>query len=391
MDAALHTTRRIDSPLHAVPAPADAARALTVGAEYRLSETGRKVALLNGGDGRADQQMTLTLPATRLHLVRVSKDGVARLKLRPQYRLNGEQRIVRIKARPIYDHPPTIDELLQDAARNHELERAFFAQQTTAQVTRREANSNWLEETAREFLNDPAKRAIVHPSPTSRRCQVITSRGTVHFDVKRDFGLARQVPLEAFRRYQNDLRIRNGQSAIQREHDQAVHSERQRLMREWVEAHGTVDQRERLAAGMFPDSEWINAVADSTFTPLAHLPIYDAIGPRFFEGFLRQHPGFEAAVVTRSEFRVTTRMLTTATPLQWELMRQVRSAIPNANVLLRERELDWTRNPLAPRHRAVTLLVTTRVGPLKLRREFTVPDNAPAFQMPLKEDECIKA
>ena len=121
MDAALHTTRRIDSPLHAVPAPADAAHALTVGAEYRLSETGRKVALLNGGDGRADQQMTLTLPATRLHLVRVSKDGVARLKLRPQYRLNGEQRIVRIKARPIYDHPPTIDELLQDAARNHEL------------------------------------------------------------------------------------------------------------------------------------------------------------------------------------------------------------------------------------------------------------------------------
>jgi hypothetical protein len=86
-----------------------------------------------------------------------------------------------------------------------------------------------------------------------------------------------------------------------------------------------------------------------------------------------------------------TRMLTTATPFQWEVMRQVRSAIPNANVLLRERELAWTRNPLAPRHRAVTLLVTTRVGPVKLRREFAVPDSAPAFQMPLKEDECIKA
>jgi hypothetical protein len=162
-------------------------------------------------------------------------------------------------------------------------------------------------------------------------------------------------------------------------------------MREWVEVHGTIDQRERLAAGMFPDSEWINAVADSTFSSLAHLPIYDAIGPRFGEGFLRQHPGFERAVVIRSEFCVTTRMLTTATPFQWELMRQVRSSIPNANVLLRERELAWTRNPLAPRHRAVTLLVTTRVGPLKLRREFAVPDSAPTFQMPLKEDECIKA
>jgi hypothetical protein len=57
------------------------------------------------------------------------------------------------------------------------------------------------------------------------------------------------------------------------------------------------------------------------------------------------------------------------------VMRQVRSSIPNANVLLRERELAWARNPLAPRHRAVTLLVTTRVGPLKLRREFAVPDS----------------
>ena len=67
MDAALHTTRRVDSPLHAVPAAADAARSLTVGAEYRLSETGRKVALLNGGDGRADQQMTLTLEQSSRH------------------------------------------------------------------------------------------------------------------------------------------------------------------------------------------------------------------------------------------------------------------------------------------------------------------------------------
>ena len=273
MDAAMPTTRRIDSPLHAVPAPADAARALTVGAEYRLSETGRKASLLNGGDGRADQQVTLTLPATRLHLVRVSKDGVARLKLRPQ---------LQIKRRAT-DRQNQGEADLRPSANDRRVAPGRCSQPRIGKGVLRPARpqhrslaarriSNWLEETAREFLNDPARRAIVHPSPTSRRCQVITSRGTVHFDVKHDFGLARQVPLEAFRRYQNDLRIRNGQSAIQREHDQAVHSERQRLMREWVEAHGTLDQRERLAAGMLPDSEWINAVADSTFTPLATSP-----------------------------------------------------------------------------------------------------------------------
>jgi hypothetical protein len=119
----------------------------------------------------------LTLPATRLHLVHVAKDGTARLKLRPQCRLNDEQRIVLIDARPSFDHVPTTDELLQEAARNHELERGFFGQKSTARATRREAFSQWLEETAREFLADPTRRAIAHPAPTPRVCQLATARG----------------------------------------------------------------------------------------------------------------------------------------------------------------------------------------------------------------------
>ena len=57
----------------------------------------------------------------------VDNNGVARLKLRPQFKLNTDQRIVKIKFPPVYDHPPTLDELFQDAARNHELERACRA------------------------------------------------------------------------------------------------------------------------------------------------------------------------------------------------------------------------------------------------------------------------
>src|SRR5205823_6218748 len=135
MDAATPTIRRIESPLHAVPSASDAQCTLKVSAEYRLSEAGRKVSLLSGGNGRARQKVTLMLPATRLHLVRVEANGVARLKLRPQFQVNSDQRIVRVDERPVYDHPSTLDELLQDAARNHELERGFYGQKTTTRAT----------------------------------------------------------------------------------------------------------------------------------------------------------------------------------------------------------------------------------------------------------------
>jgi hypothetical protein len=45
----------------------------------------QEASLLAGGDGRAVQQIALHVPANRLHLVSVDKQGVARLKLRPRF------------------------------------------------------------------------------------------------------------------------------------------------------------------------------------------------------------------------------------------------------------------------------------------------------------------
>src|SRR5712691_10868328 len=59
-------------------------RMVTVIATYQLSENGRKALLVAGGDGRGMQKVTMDVPASRLHLVTVDHDGVARLKLRPQ-------------------------------------------------------------------------------------------------------------------------------------------------------------------------------------------------------------------------------------------------------------------------------------------------------------------
>ena len=94
-----------------MPPNTEAARTLSVTASYVLTEAGRKASLLAGGDGRALQQITLHVPANRLHLVSVDKQGVARLKLRPRYEMDSERGVVRSDAAPAYDEPPTIDEL----------------------------------------------------------------------------------------------------------------------------------------------------------------------------------------------------------------------------------------------------------------------------------------
>lgn len=120
MDAIAHAaTRRLDSSLHAVgtPTPAipvESVRTLSVTVDYRLSETGRKASLLNGGNGRAEQRVKVAVPLTRLHLVHVDANGIARLKLRPQFKMSADQRVIKIKLAPVYDHPPAIDELFQD-------------------------------------------------------------------------------------------------------------------------------------------------------------------------------------------------------------------------------------------------------------------------------------
>src|SRR6266516_3171405 len=111
MDAVTVLTPRRSEPLtDAAPmTTGDVSRALAVKATYLLSEEGRKASLLSGGEGRAVQELTLHVPANRLHLVSVDLNGIARLKLRPRFQPGGEG-VVRIDSPPTYDAPPDIEE-----------------------------------------------------------------------------------------------------------------------------------------------------------------------------------------------------------------------------------------------------------------------------------------
>ena len=137
-----------------VPSPTERERALRVAVTYLLSEQGRKASLLSGGDGRAMQQMTVTVPAGRLHLVTVDDKGVARLKLRPSFERDAQQRVVVKDAPPTYEAPPTVDDLFRDAARNHQLERAYHAERSAAKIKHLDVDFELRIEVAQAFLND---------------------------------------------------------------------------------------------------------------------------------------------------------------------------------------------------------------------------------------------
>ena len=387
MDA---TATRRDSQLHGIATPIDAARTLSVLAEYRLSEAGRKASLLTGGDGRTEQRLKMAVPVTRLHLVHVDGNGVARLKLRPQFKLNAEQRIVKIKLAPVYDHPPTLEDLLQDAARNHEFERTYHAQRSASQAAQRQTFDDWRNQIALDFLGDPARRAVVHPAPTRRRCQVMTDRGSVYFDARRDPGMLKQVPPEALRRFEKDVRVRHSAGAERRAQAEAVHAQKQRVMHAWILEHGSSDQRDRLQAGVLPFEEFVDAFTDKVFRPLAHLERYCLDGSQRLQAHLRRLGTYPNAVVAPAELSVVTRLLSTATPAQWALTQEIHSTLGSANVQLRERSLGWTRHPDAPNLKLTTALITTVVDGISVRREFYVSAASDARER-TEENELMKA
>jgi hypothetical protein len=376
MESATSVASSRTEPLRA-PTPTsatDAGRLVTVVATYHLSEDGRKASLLAGGDGRAAQKLTLQVPASRLHLVTVDADGTARLKLRPRYHLDALQRVVRVDTPPTYDLPPTPEDLLKEAAHNHQLERAYYAERSASRVKRREANRELRDRVAQQFLSDSAQRALTHPVPTPDRCYLVGPEGRVRFDVTSDEGPARQIPAEAHRRFRADLRARAEQKSQAHAAQLAIFEEKKRVAADWIAARGTADQQARHAAGVLPMAEAVELMTVETFRPLDPWPIYPLDGAERLQAFLRQFPQHARAVVTSLDLAITVSDVHTATEAQWTLVQALQQALAGAIVTLRAHRLAWKRDPQAPTITVFGARVKYKVGPFTLCREYAAPD-----------------
>jgi hypothetical protein len=345
-------------------------RTLTVTATYLLSEEGRKASLLSGGDGREVQQLAIDVPANRLHLVSVDANGVARLKLRPRYQRDDSQRVVRIDAAPVYDMPPDLEDLFREAARNHQLERAYEAERRDAKTKRRDAQRERKEQLAEAFLADAAQRAIVHPPPTPTSCYLATAHGRVMFDAKTDPAPARDLPKEAHRRFRADLRARREGNLQERAAQLAVHEEKKRYIVDWIAAHGTPDQQARQAAGVLPMEEAIEAMTDQVFAVLADRPRYEHDGQERLQAHARRFPEHQDVVISRDALLVTSADAKAMTAPQWAKVQDLQRSLPEAAVTLRVHKVTWKRDPKVALDPIFGILVTQRVGPFTLRREY---------------------
>jgi hypothetical protein len=365
--------RRTDQAAETALQP-DPKQRLAVTASYVLSEEGRKASLLNGGNGRAVQEVTIHVPANRLHLVAVDANGRAHLKLRPRFSLNDDQRVVMIDAPPTYDAPPTIEDLFREAGRNHQLEHAFHAERSAARRAQREAEQQRRDEVAGSFLADPTQRARRRPIPTPQRCFIDTPDGHLVFDVRQDRGTARLVPPEAYRRSRADIRARDEWREQETAAQIASHAQKKQAVAEWVTQHGTPEQQARQAAGLLPMEEVIDAMADQVFEAGSGFERYTCDGAARLQEQLRQLPQYARVVVTPNHITIFNTDAVGATAAQWALMERLRQVFPEATVTLREHRVSWKGDAEAPTLTKRGVLVTCKVGPFDLRREYAAPD-----------------
>jgi hypothetical protein len=298
--------------------------------------------------------------------VSVNGHGIARLKLRPRYELDVEQQVICVDMAPIYEHPPTIDELLRQAARNHQLERAYHAKRTIARDERSDADRVRRTEIALAFLADTSQRALVHPSPTPQRCYLATRFGHLRFERVVDTGPARDVPKEALRRFRADVKTNRERRARERAEQVRLRDERWTTMIAWIDEHGTPDE---------------------AFRALGHLPRYTHDGPERLRAHVEQWLGRTRPPVSERDYVVFGHQVRTITDRQWALLHDVKGAIPDAHVALHLREFIWRRDPGVPRISQLTAVVTRKVGAIVLRREFLVSDDANGPSSGVSEQE----
>ena len=353
--------------------PVEPARVLPVSVSYLLSEDGRKASLVTGGNGHEVQQLIVQVPANRLHLVAVDKQGIARLKLQPRFELDANQRVVRIDAPPTYDVPPSIDDLFRAAARNHELERTYQTERNVARTKRLETERELRERIAVTFMNDQSQRALPHPPPTPHRCCIVADQRRIVFTAAGDIGTAQQVPAEANRRFRTDLRSRRERVRQERTEQLALHEEKKRFMAEWIPLHGTPEQQDRHAAGVLPMEEAVDALTEQTFAEIGQRPLYIRDGAERMQSFLRRLPTCADVVVAQPDLGVTSFNAVKATRDQWALVQELQAAKPDATVMLRVHRLSWKRDGAAPSLTLWGALVTCKVGPFTLRREYLAP------------------
>jgi hypothetical protein len=192
------------------------------------------------------------------------------------------------------------------------------------------------------------------------------------FDSATDMGIAKEVPEQAFRRFRSDLHARKQRNLNERAEQIELHEQKRAAASRWVATKGTEDQRARLAAGVMPLEEIAAAMTDEAFAA-ADIPQYERDGVARLQMHLRATLGDAHLAVAPADLKVESADASSATAAQWRVISILQAKFPDAIVKLREHRLASLRHATVPPLKIYGVLVTRKVGPFNLRREFAAP------------------
>jgi hypothetical protein len=308
---------------------------------YLLSERGRKDSLLKGGDGKRKQIVlgVVSDPAD-LEIFKVDEEGQASFDATTapeQTERNDKYHWVLIGQRdsPGYfevdwDVVPTWDDLLQFGRWAEDV----IKQQLTEATIAHEEDLAEEKRVADAFLADPSARADI---------------------IEED-----SVTIEGHDFWSNEV-VSEAKARWRRDQEELKRANRATLA-EWINKHGTANQRQRLANGLLPWKEAFEAAEEHLYAPLAEFPLYK----RFEIEEVCQPEGDEGLCKVKFQSVDATEL----TADEWDTYSKIRAVIHNATFQLREHRAQCNHTVEWLVRRGV--IVKFSLGQLTWKREFAL-------------------
>ena len=119
----------------------------------------------------------------------------------------------------------------------------------------------------------------------------------------------------------------------------------------------------------------LEAMTDQAFEAGTGFERYSFDGAARLQQRLRNLPQYANAVVTPANVTIVNADAVKATEAQWAIVQQLQQVFPDAPVVLREHRISWKDDSNAPSLTMYGVIVTCKIGPFDLRREYAAPDS----------------
>lgn len=286
--------------------------------DYLLSPEGQRFSLLSGGDGRKSQSIDGQITLADADALGVSIEWNGKLRLTGLTLKSGllesrRKRLEEISRNDFldasYDEPLEFSEALADALRYQAEQMAVI-----------------------EVLN--AEREVARQAALAGEAEIdmgYISPVRVRYN-SRDYEIPRDAELDALiAELKREAEERDAQAKAEREaEEEARRVEKVHRIAEWLAQRGTENQRERFAAGLFPEREALTAIEEDAFARLAGLDRFERITPNEVRETCvdgcRCYYGDDCRVTCKSED------LDTVSAEEWDQIRRIKALLPQVTI-----------------------------------------------------------